>query len=147
MRWGFALWLVAASSTTSRVAAEQEAAAVEPSRGREPLLNPFLTEEERRPAPQATLSTPPPVQAAEPLTALPIRVEAIFYSPDPSKSSAVVEGQIVKPGDRIRGKRVMRIEREAIVVADGGSPQGELVVPLDGIAASTWSRAQPPTTP
>lgn len=145
-RWGFALWLVAASSMISRVAAQQETE-VEPSRGREPLMNPFLTEEERQPAQQTMLSTPPPAQTTEPLTPSLIRVEAIFYSPDPSQSSAVVEGWIVKPGDRIRGKRVIRIEREAIVMADRGNPQGELVVPLDGIAASQPSRARLPANP
>ena len=46
-------------------------------------------------------------------------VSAIFYNArDPSRSMAVVEGQVVRAGDLIRGRRVLEIAREKVVVAD-----------------------------
>lgn len=113
--WGLGLWLALGGPVSG---------------SEKPLANPFLTEEERQAAQQVITLKPPPVRVREPLSPT-MRVTAIFYSPDPSKAIALVDGQIVRPGDHIANKRVVRIEPEAIVVADVDDAQNEeAVVPL-----------------
>lgn len=147
MRWGVALGLalgtgcqkseapqsggVAPSISTS--AAPEPAhpePAVDASEYEGLLVNPFLTQEERQVAAPVASPAPLPGEAAS-LPEGPIQVEAIVYSRDPSKSRAIMGGRIVRPGDRLGHARLVRIERDAVVVIDEEGAQRELVVPLE----------------
>lgn len=146
MRWGVALGLVLGTgcrraeapqpTTLQAISADAGPASAQPApvvvdtSGQEGSLgNPFLTQEERQVAPPMTSLAPPPGEAASP--ARPIRVEAIVYSPDPSQSRAIMGGRIVRPGDRLGRARLVRIERDAVVVIDEDGAPRELMVPLE----------------
>lgn len=69
---------------------------------------------------------------------LPDVVSAIFFNArDPSRSMAVVEGQVVRPGDLIHGRRVVEIAREKVVVAD---EERVVDLPLTGAKSSAGEK-------
>jgi hypothetical protein len=48
-----------------------------------------------------------------------LKLQALSWSPDPSRRMAVVNGQILREGSSIDGKNVERIEKDAVVFRQG----------------------------
>ena len=77
---------------------------------------------------EAAPPEPAPAAAAVP-TAVPV-VQTILFSP--GRSVALIDGRIVKPGDRIGEGRVAEIRRDAVVVE---TPDGRADFPRPAAAA------------
>jgi hypothetical protein len=87
-------------------------------------VNPFLTRKEEKAL----------VELGDIIPLEYLKVSAIFYSEQTSRSQAIIDGKVLVLGDNIDNKEIIKINPEDVVLEDS---QGKYVAKMSGVVVNT----------